>query len=219
MAIFWKEGCDFSIDTYSSNHIDAIVNKGKEDEWRFTGFYGEPDTNNRHESLAKLRRLKSKLTIQWLYVGDFNEIAKADKKLGERLRPVKHMKAFRDVLDECGFKDLGFVGGKYTWCRESRGDNTIWERLDRAVATMDWIELFPATKVLHLECGSSDHKHLIILPKGIQNKRRKPWRFEQMCLEDASCSEVIDLVWRQNFPGSLIDQVEGKIQECQEKFN
>ena len=38
MAIFWKEGCDFSIDTYSSNHIDAIVNKGKEDEWRFTGF-------------------------------------------------------------------------------------------------------------------------------------------------------------------------------------
>lgn len=219
MAIFWKEGCDFSMDTYSSNHIDAIVNKGKEDEWRFTGFYGEPDTNNRHESLAKLRRLKSKLTIQWLYVGDFNEIAKADKKLGERLRPVKHMKAFRDVLDECGFKDLGFVGGKYTWCRESRGDNTIWERLDRAVATMDWIELFPATKVLHLECGSSDHKHLIILPKGIQNKRQKPWRFEQMCLEDASCSEVIDLVWRQNFPGSLIDQVEGKIQECQEKFN
>lgn len=219
MAIFWKEGCDFSIDTYSSNHIDAIVNKGKEDELRFTGFYGEPDTNNRHESLAKLRRLKSKLTIQWLYAGDFNEIAKADKKLGERLRPVKHMKAFRDVLDECGFKDLGFVGGKYTWCRESRGDNTIWERLDRAVATMDWIELFPATKVLHLECGSSDHKHLIILPKGIQNKCRKPWRFEQMCLEDASCSEVIDLVWRQNFPGSLIDQVEGKIQECQEKFN
>ena len=219
MAIFWKEGCDFSIDIYSSNHIDAIVNKGKEDEWRFTGFYDEPDTNNRLKSLARVRRLKSKLTIPWLCAGDFNEIAEADEILGGRLRPVKQMEAFKDVLDECGFKDLGFVGDKYTWCRGSRGDNTIWERLDKAIATTDWIELFPATKVLHLECRSSDHKHLIILPKGIQNKRRKPWRFKQICLEDASCSEVIDLVWRQDFPSSLIDQVEGKIQECQEKLN
>ena len=40
-----------------------------------------------------------------------------------------------------------------------------------------------------------------------------------MCLEDASCSEVVDLVWRRNFPSNLIDQVEGKIQECQEKLN
>ena len=182
------------------------------------GFYDEPDTNNRLESLARLRRLKSKLTIPWLCAGDFNEIAEADEKLEGRLRPIKQMEAFKDVLDECEFKDLGFVRGKYTWCRGSRGDNTIWERLDKAVATTDWIELFPTTKVLHLECKSLDHKHLIILPKGIQNKRRKPWRFKQICLEDASCSEVVDLVWRQDFPSSLIDQVEGKIQECQENL-
>ena len=54
---------------------------------------------------------------------DFNEIAKAHKKLGDRPRPVKQMEAFRDV-DECGFKDLGIVGGKYTWCR-SYGENNI----------------------------------------------------------------------------------------------
>ena len=129
------------------------------------------------------------------------------------------MEAFRDILDECGFKDLGFVGGKYTWCRGLWGDNTIWERLDRAVATTNWIKLFPTTKVLHLECGSSNHKPIIILPKGIQKKCQKPWRFEQMWLEDASCSEVVDLAWRWNFLGSPIDQVEGKIQECQAKLN
>ena len=71
-----------------------------------------------------MRRLKSKFTIPWLCVGDFNKIAKAEEKLGGRLE------AFRDVLDKYGFKDLGFMGGKYTWCRGLRGDNTIWERLD-----------------------------------------------------------------------------------------
>ena len=100
MAIFWKEGCNLSLDTYSPNHIDVIINKGSKDEWRFTGFYGEPDTRNRNESWEKLRRLKNKFTLPWLCAGDFNEILKADEKLGGRLRPNRQMEAFREVLDE-----------------------------------------------------------------------------------------------------------------------
>ena len=46
VAIFWKKECDFSIDTYSPNHMDGIVNKGKEEEGRFTSFYGKLDTRN-----------------------------------------------------------------------------------------------------------------------------------------------------------------------------
>ena len=134
------------------------MNKGKEDEWRFTGFYGKLDTNICHESWAKLRRLKNKYSIPWPCAGDFNEITRAHEKLGGRLRPIKQMEAFRDILDKCGFKDLGFVGGKYTWCNGQGENKTIWERLNKAVATTDWIELFPTTKVVHLECGSSDHQ-------------------------------------------------------------
>ena len=46
IAIFWKKDVDFSLGTFSTNHIDGILNKGKEDEWRFTRFYGESDTSN-----------------------------------------------------------------------------------------------------------------------------------------------------------------------------
>ena len=46
VAILWKKECDFSIDTYSHNHMDGMVNKGKAEEWRFTGFYGESNTRN-----------------------------------------------------------------------------------------------------------------------------------------------------------------------------
>ncbi|KAK9984667.1 hypothetical protein SO802_034192 [Lithocarpus litseifolius] len=193
VAVFWKAECDFTVDTYSFNYIDAIVNKGKEEEWRFTRFYGEPDTNLRHESWEKLRRLKNKYLIPWVCAGDFNEITKAHEKLRGRPRPVRQMEAFREVLDECGFKDLGFVGGKYTWWRGFGGNKAIWERLDRAVATTDWIELFPVTKVVHLECGSSDHKPIIILPKVS--------------------------AWGKFFSRDPMNQVEGKIQECQEKLS
>ena len=87
-------------------------------------------------------------------------------------------------------------------------------KTDRAVATTDWLDMFPTTKVVHLECGSSDHKPLIIQLKGIQLKQRRPWRFEQMWLDDTRCNEVVELAWRRNFLGNQIIQVEGKIKEC-----
>ena len=133
----WKKDVDFSVNTYSLNHIDAITNKGKDDEWRFTGFYGEPDKRNHHISWATLRRLKSKYSLPWLCTGDFNEITMAHEKLGGRLRPSKQMEDFRDVLDECGFQDLGFSGNKFTWCNDHGEGHTVWERLDRVVGTVE----------------------------------------------------------------------------------
>ena len=74
VVIFWKKEVDFSVDTYSANNIDAIINKGKEGEWRFTCFYGESETSNHYISWATLRRLKENFTLPWICAGDFNEI-------------------------------------------------------------------------------------------------------------------------------------------------
>ena len=180
IAIFWKKDVDFSLGTFSPNHIDDILNKGKEDEWRFTGFYGELNTSNHHLSWSCLHRLKTRNSIPWLCAGDFNEIVRSHKKLRGRLRPSGQMQEFRDVLDECGFRDLGFEEGKFTWCNGHPDGFTIWERLDRAVATIDWLDKFPGTKVVHLECGSLDHKPIVICLNGIPSHRQKPWRFEYM---------------------------------------
>ena len=82
IVIFWKKNVDFSLGTFSPNHIDGILNKGKEDEWRFTGFYGEPETQNHHLSWTCLRRLKNRNSIPWLCAGDFNEITRSHEKKG-----------------------------------------------------------------------------------------------------------------------------------------
>ena len=50
LVAYWKN--DISVDIVSSslNHIDMVINKNSETAWRFTGFYGEPETHKRHES-------------------------------------------------------------------------------------------------------------------------------------------------------------------------
>ena len=80
--------------------------------------------------------------------------------------------------------------------------HTIWERLDRVVATIDWLTAFPATKVVHLECGTSNHKPILIMLVGIPKYLQKPWRFEQMWMEEEGVIEAIESTWLHDFPSN-----------------
>ena len=46
--------------------------------------------------------------------GDFNEILLSHEKFGGALRSEAAMRDFREVVDDYGLRDLGYVGKKYT---------------------------------------------------------------------------------------------------------
>ena len=128
------------------------------------------------------------------------------------------MKNFRDVLDECGLMDLGFVGSKFKWFRNFANGISVRERLDIAVGTMKWCDCFPAMKVILMECGSSNHKPIIIHPCGVFMKQNKPWRFEQIWLEEVGCHEAIASAWSGNMKGASMNKVMKKLGVCQNKL-
>lgn len=128
------------------------------------------------------------------------------------------MQEFRDVLDEFVFCDLGFEGGKFTWCNDQHDGFTIWERLDKAVVIMDWLEYFPATKVVYMECGFSDQKPIFIYLNGIPKNRQKLWRFEYMWLEEEGCRDTVESAWLHDVPDHPMARFEGKISLCQSKL-
>ena len=55
--------------------------------WHLTGFYGNPETDRRSESWAKLKFLKNSSSLPWLVIGDFNEIIGLSEKEGGHIRP------------------------------------------------------------------------------------------------------------------------------------
>jgi len=73
------------------------------------------------------------------------------------------------------------------------------------VATTSWLEKFPATKVLHLECGTSDHKPIVKLPEGMPKKNHRPRRFEKMWMEDEGCHGVVESAWTSKVPGDPME--------------
>ena len=142
-----------------------------------------------------MRNLKTRSQAPWLCAGDFNEVTKQSEKLGGRTRPHNQMQAFRDILEECGIMDLGFVGSKFTWHKHY--DNfTVWERLDRAVATNEWFSLFLDTQVRHLDVTTLDHKPLLINPDGMDCKQQRPFCFKHMWMSEPGCGVTIEAVWQ-----------------------
>ena len=162
LALLWQKGVSIWVDSFSKFHIDALINGGTNEVWRFTGFYGELDTNARDEAWNMLRMLNSKPHFPWLCMGDFNEILLTEEKQGGRVCLHGQMQAFRDVLDVCGFVDLGFTGPDFTW-QGTRHGHVVWERLDRGVANYDWMARYHAASVRHLHCFTSDHRPILLL--------------------------------------------------------
>lgn len=148
LFIFWKDLLDVTILSYNIGHIDCTVNHlGK--KWRFTGFYGNPYSSKRHLSWDLLRRLKGLHEVNelpWLVGGDFNEICYDREKLGGIMRSLNQTQEFRDVLDDCYIQDLHASGEFFTWINRRSAENITFERLDRYVATFDWILLYPAAR-------------------------------------------------------------------------
>ena len=82
LALFWSNDLDLHIRTFSSHHIDAVVNPRIDDAWQFTGFYRAPKIANREDSWSLLRHLSTQLDLPWVCLGDFNEITNLEEKSG-----------------------------------------------------------------------------------------------------------------------------------------
>lgn len=128
------------------------------------------------------------------------------------------MEKFREVLDECNLLDLGYVGKKFTWSKNFPNGGMVWERLDRAMSTADWIDLFPVTKVQTLSCVSSNHSPILILPNGFGVKSQWPWRFKQMWLENRGCHDTMVEEWETTISDSPMAATVSKIEACQRKL-
>uniref|UniRef100_A0A803PZ98 Reverse transcriptase domain-containing protein n=1 Tax=Cannabis sativa TaxID=3483 RepID=A0A803PZ98_CANSA len=59
LALLWSKDYSVQIKSYTVSHIDAIVENNLGFSWRFTGFYGIPDSGGRMESWKLLKRLKT----------------------------------------------------------------------------------------------------------------------------------------------------------------
>ncbi|MED6158737.1 hypothetical protein PIB30_117172 [Stylosanthes scabra] len=181
----------------SLNHIDMEVNlKDSNIKWRATGFYGYPESYNKHESWNLLKILGTTFDLPWLVFGDFNQVINQSEKQGDNPIQFSQVEGFLEARQINELADLGFKGHPFTWSNGQSGTNNIQERLDRALARSEWKQLFPKTSIQHLSRYKSDHSPLLLNLAGEGNRRRRrighTFKFEEFWLSNSECSRILE---------------------------
>ncbi|XP_024177965.2 uncharacterized protein LOC112183883 [Rosa chinensis] len=209
VALFWADGLDVCFLSKSRSHVDVEVREtdGSGVVWRLTGLYGNPVTADRHLTWALLRSLWAESALPWVVVGDMNELLHAYEKEGGVVRLERQMQPFRDALSQCDLFDLGFHGSPFTW----RGPG-MRSRLDRAVASVTWSDIFQAARVLHLPLVHGDHVPILVgVFAGIpptMGRRRHRFRFESFWTLHEGCRNVVKAGWEPEVNGLRMQQEE-----------
>ncbi|KAM0834414.1 hypothetical protein ACQ4PT_063618 [Festuca glaucescens] len=109
------------------------------------------------------------------------------------------MATFREILALCNLVDLGFKGLPYTYDNKRRGRANVRVRLDRAVATSEWRDLFSAARVEHLVSPVSDHCPILVcLMQETRTTPRQPRRHYEVWWERAAeLPELIASAWEE----------------------
>jgi hypothetical protein len=215
VALFWSADVLVDLKNFSSCHIDVSVRRNDciEDEWRFTGFYGAPRTEDRCHSWRFLRTLFALEHTAWLCLGDFNETLYASEHFSRAARPEWQMRAFREVIDECLFQDLGWSGTEYTWDNGQAGDANVKARLDRAFGNEAFLSKFENTKVRHVLTTESDHCVLLVeLWSGMADRNGrsgKQFRYENVWQTHPDYDRLVLDSWRR---GAGADGLGGVVQ-------
>ena len=101
------------------------------------------------------------------------------------------------------------------------GDNRFLLRLDRALATCEWIDHYKKVKVHHLVESTSDHCALLltdaVIIQKLSTKRR--FQFEAMWTRRAECKDIIQGAWDGNQDLNSPTRIAARLRCCAENLS
>ncbi|KAG5524499.1 hypothetical protein RHGRI_031233 [Rhododendron griersonianum] len=217
LALWWKDDVDIDVRYKTKNMFRFVITwPSSSNKWLSTFIYAPPNWQHRAEFWASIKRIHDENQFPWLCVGDFNEVGSIWEKQGGNACIRSRIEKFQQFPSDCEFMDLEFKGSAYTWTNNQGGTGNIRERLDRAVATVEWRDLFPYTQIFHDLLLGSDHAPLIVnccIPL-----KRVPYqfKFESMWCTSEECGEVIAGAWSTDHRGSEQIILAQKLKKCRE---
>ena len=71
------------------------------------------------------------------------------------------------------------------------GEDFVMERLDRAFASVDWVNAYTSYSLRNLPIVRSDYGPILLDFEINQSFRRRPFRFERKWMTHPTCKEVV----------------------------
>ncbi|GAU44733.1 hypothetical protein TSUD_88180 [Trifolium subterraneum] len=123
---------------------------------------------------------------------------------------------FRNAVSDCDLTDIQMEGHRFTWIKSAGTPHVIEERLDRAMASSDWLALFPEVKLINLLASHSDHSPILLQTEPVrQNFFKYSFKFENLWLKEEDVDEVVEEGWCREGNIEVTERVEACAEELQ----
>ena len=130
------------------------------------------------------------VTGPWLVFGDFNCLFGSHEKRGGLPPSAVSCQEFQQMCSSCQLLDVNTRGLSYTWT-----NRRTYERLDRALCNLEWIESWLNFDCRTLTKAASDHCPLLMSCSRTNVIKKPPFRFQRMWLEHPGFLDFIKVAW------------------------
>jgi hypothetical protein len=192
ILIAWKHSLGPAAATRIDNHCISIqFHPSSGPDWWFTGVYGPQGDANKIMFLQELRDVRAACQGPWLVMGDFNLIVKAEDKNNENLNRAM-MGRFRRLINDLGLHDIPLHGRKFTWSNLQESPTLV--RLDRALCSTGWDQLFPNSLLQSAATDGSDHCPLLFNLHAVKPVKSR-FHFESFWTKLDGFQDVVLAAW------------------------
>lgn len=194
--MMWNDEVHISV-VHANSHVilAKVVNIASKLEYALVCLYGDPyhrQTTQIWNEIASF--VYDNLGNPVLCMGDLNEILYDADKSTPNVN-IYRMHAFRFLVKQCGFIDLGFSGPAYTWTNRRYSSTPTYERLDRCLVNDDWCGVYPNSNVYNLPIIMSDHAPILLSTDAQFKKPRMNFKFENRWLMEKDFLPHAKSVW------------------------
>ena len=173
--------------------------------------YGHPDHAKRDLVWQQLKTLKGWSHPNWLCIGDFNQVLNSQEKLSFNQGNIVGANLLQQIIDDLHLCDLTTIGQGYTWINNREDEDPVMERLDRAFAMVEWVNMYPLYSLRNLPIIHSDHGPILLDLKVCGPFRKRPFKFEHMWITHPTCHDLIKKLWSFSSHGSRAAQLRKKL--------
>ncbi|KAF3975134.1 hypothetical protein CMV_001597 [Castanea mollissima] len=118
--------------------------------------------------------------------------------------------SFLNTINDLELCELKAKGQRFTWMNRREDEAFVMEKLDKAFASVEWVNTYPHYALYNHPILRLDHGPILLDFEMQPPYRRRPFRFERMWLTHNACKDMIQKAWEVQTQGSRAFKLQHK---------
>ncbi|XP_062100614.1 uncharacterized protein LOC133806542 [Humulus lupulus] len=207
IIIAWNPN-SFEVDIKGGTNqlIHCVLKPKRGHSFALTVVYAADDSKTREILWRDLVTISEGMKIPWIVGGDFNAVLNPEERLEYRGN-ANELIPFQTYVNKCGLEDVKYNGRFFTWNNKQDGKNRVYAKLNRILATSDWIDTYSTAEVSFLPEGDFDHSPALLTIYPSMQNIKKPFRYFNFWKNLNGFLDVMKQFWQEKVAGSHMYQL------------